>query len=122
MTAGAAAAAPMGTVDLKLCNDCALIWNGAFEPERMVYAPGYENALHFSPKFQTFAEELAAGLVERHDLKGKHVFEIGNVGAYGRAIAGSFNGYGIYDEVILADEPMMTMYDEDAAGTREARG
>lgn len=75
--ADSAAAAPAGTVDLKLCNDCALVWNGAFEPERMVYAPGYENALHFSPRFQAFAEELAAGLVERHDLKGKHVFEIG---------------------------------------------
>ena len=48
--------------------------------------------------------------------------EIGNVGAYGRAIAGSFNGYGIYDEVILEDEPMLTMYDTDTSGTREARG
>ncbi|MGD9669975.1 MAG: type III PLP-dependent enzyme [Hyphomicrobiaceae bacterium] len=48
--------------------------------------------------------------------------EIGNVGAYGRAIAGSFNGYGIYDEVILEDEPMLTMYDSDAADAREARG
>ncbi|MGQ0672032.1 MAG: type III PLP-dependent enzyme [Hyphomicrobium sp.] len=36
--------------------------------------------------------------------------EIGNVGAYGRAIAGDFNGYGRYDEVILLDEPMLTMY------------
>lgn len=36
--------------------------------------------------------------------------EIGNVGAYGRAIAGDFNGYGKYEEAILDDEPMMTMY------------
>lgn len=48
--------------------------------------------------------------------------EIGNVGAYGRAIAGSFNGYGIYDEVILEDEPMLTMYADGATDTREARG
>jgi len=40
--------------------------------------------------------------------------EIGNIGAYGRAIAGSFNGYGRYDEVILLDEPMLSMYLEDA--------
>ncbi len=39
--------------------------------------------------------------------------EIGNVGAYGRAIAGHFNGYGQYDEVILLDEPMLSMYDAD---------
>ena len=37
--------------------------------------------------------------------------EIGNVGAYGRAIAGDFNGYGKYEEAILDDEPMLTMYD-----------
>ena len=36
--------------------------------------------------------------------------EIGNVGAYGRAIAGDFNGYGKYDEVILEDEPMLSLY------------
>jgi ornithine decarboxylase len=41
--------------------------------------------------------------------------EIGNVGAYGRAIAGDFNGYGKYEEAILADEPMMSMYGEAAA-------
>ncbi len=36
--------------------------------------------------------------------------EIGNIGAYGRAIASNFNGYGRYEEVILLDEPMYTMY------------
>jgi ornithine decarboxylase len=40
--------------------------------------------------------------------------EIGNTGAYGRAIAGNFNGYGSYDEVILADEPILSMYADDA--------
>jgi len=41
--------------------------------------------------------------------------EIGNVGAYGRAIAGDFNGYGKYEEAILDDEPMMTMYGAESA-------
>ena len=36
--------------------------------------------------------------------------EIGNTGAYGRALAGGFNGYGVFDEAILTDEPMLTMY------------
>lgn len=49
--------------------------------------------------------------------------EIGSIGAYGRAMAGSFNGYGQYDEVILLDEPQTTMYTEDAASpARLARG
>ena len=47
--------------------------------------------------------------------------EIGNMGAYGRAIAGHFNGYGEYDEVILLDEPMLSMYDAEVAQMRSAR-
>ncbi len=47
--------------------------------------------------------------------------EIGNMGAYGRAIAGHFNGYGEYDEVILLDEPMLTMYGAEAAPARCAQ-
>jgi ornithine decarboxylase len=47
---------------------------------------------------------LPAGIKEGDYL------EIGNVGAYGRAIAGDFNGYGKYDEVILQDEPMLSLY------------
>ena len=41
--------------------------------------------------------------------------EIGNIGAYGRAIGGRFNGYGAYQEAILDDEPMFTMYGEQPA-------
>jgi ornithine decarboxylase len=49
-------------------------------------------------------------------------FEIGNTGAYGRAMGGRFNGYGAFEEAILLDEPMRSMYptwsadgDEDVA-------
>src|SRR5690606_28706424 len=49
--------------------------------------------------------------------------EIGNIGAYGRAISGKFNGYGEYEEVILLDEPQLTMYaEETAVPARLARG
>jgi SAM-dependent methyltransferase len=69
--------APAGDVDLVACRACAFIWNRAFDPARMEYAPGYENALHFSPKFQAFAEDLAKGIVERFALRGRDVIEIG---------------------------------------------
>ena len=39
--------------------------------------------------------------------------EIGQIGAYGRALATRFNGFGEYDEVILTDEPMLSMYTGD---------
>lgn len=75
--ASRASAAPVGDVRLVCCHDCAMVWNAEFDPDRMVYAPGYENALHFSPRFQAFSEELADGLAERFELFGKRVIEIG---------------------------------------------
>jgi ornithine decarboxylase len=36
--------------------------------------------------------------------------EIGQVGAYGRVLANRFNGFGEYDQAVLTDEPMLTMY------------
>lgn len=36
--------------------------------------------------------------------------EIGQIGAYGRVFANHFNGFGEFDEVILTDEPMLSMY------------
>jgi ornithine decarboxylase len=45
-----------------------------------------------------------------NDVKEGDYLEIGNVGAYGRAIAGRFNGYGAYEQAILLDEPKMSMY------------
>ena len=36
--------------------------------------------------------------------------EIGQIGAYGRVLANHFNGFGDYDEAILTDEPMLSMY------------
>jgi ornithine decarboxylase len=51
--------------------------------------------------------------------------EIGQVGAYGRVLANRFNGFGKYDEVILTDEPMLSMYagaeDEMPAALKTAR-
>ncbi|MCB1509508.1 MAG: type III PLP-dependent enzyme [Hyphomicrobiaceae bacterium] len=44
------------------------------------------------------------------DIREGDYIEIGNLGAYGRAISGQFNGYGRYEEVILEDEPMYSMY------------
>jgi len=37
--------------------------------------------------------------------------EIGQVGAYGRVLANRFNGFGHFDEVVLTDEPMLSMFD-----------
>lgn len=40
--------------------------------------------------------------------------EIGNIGAYGRALSTRFNGYGAFHDVILQDEPVFSIYRDDA--------
>lgn len=77
-TAEEARRAPTGAVDLVLCPACGLLWNASFDESIVEYSPAYENSLHFSPRFQEFATELAAGLVERHRLAGRTVIEIGS--------------------------------------------
>lgn len=56
---------------------CGLIFNAAFKPELMNYTGQYENALHFSPHFQHYAETLARSLVDRYDLHRKRLVEVG---------------------------------------------
>jgi ornithine decarboxylase len=46
--------------------------------------------------------------------------EIGQVGAYGRVLANRFNGFGEYDQVILTDAPMLSMYETAADETQAA--
>ena len=72
-----ALAAPEGSLRLAVCGRCAMIVNLDFDERLTRYAPDYENALHFSPTFRAFAEALAAGLVERHGLRGRRIVEIG---------------------------------------------
>ncbi len=46
--------------------------------------------------------------------------EIGNVGAYGRVMAGQFNGFGHYETAIARDEPMLTMYESERVAAEAA--
>lgn len=72
-----AKSAPCGDVDLVICQSCSYIFNASFDSARVAYVTAYENALHHSPSFRAFANDLVASLVERHALPGKRVVEIG---------------------------------------------
>jgi SAM-dependent methyltransferase len=76
-TAGDAAAIGRGDLSLVFCDGCALIWNTAFDAKLVDYDATYENSLHLSPTFNAYAKALAAQLVARYGLAGKHVAEIG---------------------------------------------
>lgn len=62
---------------LSLCAHCGYAWNSAFQIANLDYEQDYDNALHHSPKFAEWEAALAEGLVERHDLHGRRLAEIG---------------------------------------------
>ena len=72
-----AVAASGGALDIVQCDACSHVFNAAFDAEQIRYAVGYENSLHFSPTFGGYVEDLANRLVQRYDIHGKKVVEIG---------------------------------------------
>ncbi len=72
-----ALAAPLASIELSFCGNCGHLFNSVFAPEKMDYNPDYENSLHFSPRFQAYADDLAAGLIRRYGLRDKLILEIG---------------------------------------------
>jgi SAM-dependent methyltransferase len=69
--------APRGDIRPTLCRTCSHIFNSAFDPDAIHYAQSYENSLHFSPRFQQYAQALVSRLVSTYDLRHKTVLEIG---------------------------------------------
>lgn len=68
---------PCGDVVLGFCNSCGFITNVEFDPHWSAYAPNYEDQQSFSPTFNKFARNLAQKLLEKYDLQGKNILEIG---------------------------------------------
>ena len=72
-----AEAFPRGTLRLALCHACAFITNTAYEPSLQSYFVSYEETQGFSPRFREFMDELAQRWIDRYELQGKDVLEIG---------------------------------------------
>ena len=91
-----------GDIRMCFCASCGFVWNGAFEPARMRYEDDYESTQAMSPTFNAFHERLARDLIERFDLHGKRVVEVGcGQGEFITMLAeiGGNEGYG-FDRVI----------------------
>jgi SAM-dependent methyltransferase len=69
---------PRGDIDLVVCLHCAHLFNRSFDEQLLDYDAAYENTLHYSPSFQSFARSLAQRLVTSHDLAGSRVGELGS--------------------------------------------
>jgi len=76
------------------------------EAEFVLYGPTCDSSDYLPGPFM-----LPASIAE-----GDYI-EIGQIGAYGRVLGNHFNGFGVFDEVVLTDEPMLSMYEsaEDEA-------
>jgi hypothetical protein len=73
-----ALATPRGDVKLVFCPSCGHVFNQAFDPGLLEYDVQYENSLHFSPRFQEYAIRLAHYLIDKYNLHGKNIIEIGS--------------------------------------------
>ncbi|HBG46061.1 MAG TPA: SAM-dependent methyltransferase [Deltaproteobacteria bacterium] len=68
---------PKGDIRLGFCGRCGFIWNRSYDPSLQDYSEKCEETQAFSGTYNRFARELAADLIERYDLRGKHILEIG---------------------------------------------
>jgi len=68
---------PRGDIQLGFCYSCGLISNVLFDPIKQDTSLDYEETQGCSPRFQVFARNLVDRLIERYDLRNKHVLEIG---------------------------------------------
>jgi SAM-dependent methyltransferase len=64
-------------IRLSICRDCGHVFNAAFNALQMEYSSAYEASLDHSPLFNRYADEMAARLIERYNIHGKLVLEIG---------------------------------------------
>jgi SAM-dependent methyltransferase len=69
--------APRGEIALGLCSDCGFIHNSRFDPSLVSYSTEYENSLHFSPRFEAFADALVERLIEAYGIRNSTVVDVG---------------------------------------------
>jgi SAM-dependent methyltransferase len=64
-------------LSLAFCRSCGFIFNSIFDPSVHEYSADYEETQGYSEAFNSFHRALARDLVERHNLRGRRVIEIG---------------------------------------------
>jgi hypothetical protein len=68
---------PKGDVVLGFCGNCGFISNVAFDSSKLDYSSLAPEEQGFSGTFNTYAQKLASRLIQKYDLHGKHICEIG---------------------------------------------
>ena len=73
-----ARACPRGSFRLAVCLVCGFLFNADFDPRLPEYSERNLESQLWSSEFRHFADDLARGWIERYDLRGAHVLEIGS--------------------------------------------
>lgn len=68
---------PTGDIALGFCRECGFIFNTAFNPALLEYSERYEPTQAYSSTFNQWHKMLAEQLIERYQLRNKHLIEIG---------------------------------------------
>ncbi len=68
---------PTGDICLVCCPQCGFISNSSFVSGLQEYHGEYESTQSYSPTFDDFSRSLASKLIDRYDLRGKAIIEIG---------------------------------------------
>ncbi len=89
-------------------------YSGFRYPARLVGTPGAKTGAEaelslYGPTCDS-SDYLPGPFVLPASVREGDYIEIGQIGAYGRVLANCFNGFGEYDEAVLTDEPMSSMY------------
>lgn len=66
-----------GAITLAVCEACGFISNITFDEALTQYTARYEATQGYSPTFNKFHRALAQELIDRYDLRGKDIIEIG---------------------------------------------
>ncbi len=88
-----------GDIHLAFCENCAFVFNAAWESGATVYSDLYEETQVFSETYRVYQQQLAEDLIGRYDLFGKEIVEIGcGKGAFLRLLCDMGDNAGIgYD-------------------------
>jgi len=68
---------PTGCIELTFCESCGFIFNRAFDESLIEYSERYDPTQAFSGTFNRWHKQLAEHLVQKYDLHGKQIIEIG---------------------------------------------
>jgi SAM-dependent methyltransferase len=68
---------PRKDIELGFCHNCGFIFNRSYDPSIDYFSMGYEDQQGFSKTFMQYIQRLSKELIEKHDLQGKTIVEIG---------------------------------------------